>query len=661
MSDVYVTETPTEAVERVYREHGDRMWRALFAYSGDRELAADALAETFARLLRVGEQPRDPVAWAWRVAFRIAARELRERRRTTSEFADRVLEVEDERLDLVRALRRLSPKQRTCLVLHHYVGVPGQAGGGVDRFDDRRREGAPVRGSENGFARCWRYAMVDLDREFQALDQLDAPDVWAEVVGLDVGKPIDTAPPRRRGLTITFAFAVFAAAAVLVWNVFAPGTAQVGSPAGWQTYPDPAGWSMRYPGAWHMTTFRDVCMAGFSGAMVSNVPDAYHSTVTADGCYWPPNMASLPSDGVVVEFDLMQGGPATGPLSGPSIPPDTSFPLSLDALQPAPTPGTDVGWYTQRVQVGGDPHYTLNVWIGAGATERAREIANSIVASIAFAAQNNSQIAVPNVVGLSAETARKMLSGAGLEVRTEIVPGTYDDAAIIEQTPSAGSRVDSRSRVTIVIGPAAHVAETASDVLHVTCQADGTATVQSATVQAQADGLHVVVVDQAGAKAVVFTQPSRPSLAWSSGSNGLDGEFVSLVAPGETIARCEQAGTTYDTSKVDPGAATFVVLDPNAYWTSADLACGPLDDSWAMDVQPVDPLVTTIYDAARMAAPGISDTDLVESAGYIVSRADAGLVRVVRDGQVIAWLRDAFADGWAFDGYACPGSGIGGQ
>jgi hypothetical protein len=269
---------------------------------------------------------------------------------------------------------------------------------------------------------------------------------------------------------------------------------------------------------------------------------------------------------------------------------------------------------------------------------------------------------VPSVIGLSAETARQVLSDAGLEVRTEIVPGTYKDAAIIEQTPSGGSRVDPRGRVTIVIGPAANVAETASDVLHVTCQPDGTATVQSAAVQAQADGLHVVVDDQAGAEAVVFTRPSEPWIAWSSGSNGLDGEFVSLVAPGETTARCEQAGTTYDTSQGDSGAATFVVLDPNAYWTSSDLACGPLDDSWAMTgLQPVDPLVTTIYDAARMAAPGIRDTDIVESAGYTASRADAGLVRVARDGQVIAWLRDAFAEGWSFDGYACPGSGIGGQ
>jgi RNA polymerase sigma factor (sigma-70 family) len=124
MSDVYVIETPSEAVERVYREHGDRMWRALFAYSGDREVASDALAETFARLLHAAEQPRDPVAWAWRVAFRVAARELRERQRTTSEFAEPVVDVEDEHLDLVRALARLSPKQRACLVLHHYAGYP---------------------------------------------------------------------------------------------------------------------------------------------------------------------------------------------------------------------------------------------------------------------------------------------------------------------------------------------------------------------------------------------------------------------------------------------------------------------------------------------------------------------------------------------------------
>ncbi len=218
--------------------------------------------------------------------------------------------------------------------------------------------------------------------------QVEAPpDMWRRVQQGPRWQSRFGPPPRRqRVLAIVVALAVFAAAAVLVWNVFAPGAGRPASTAGWETYRDPAGWTMRYPSTWVVHPFRHVCMADFNGAMVTNVSGAFHSTETATGCYWPPNMALLPPDGVVVEFDLMEGGPAPGPLWGPSPPPDTSFPLSLDAVQPAPTPGTDVRWYTQHVQVGGNPHYTLNVWIGPGATEQARETASAIVASITFAA-----------------------------------------------------------------------------------------------------------------------------------------------------------------------------------------------------------------------------------------------------------------------------------
>lgn len=41
------------------------------------------------------------------------------------------------------------------------------------------------------------------------------------------------------------------------------------------TYADPLGWSMRYPSGWHVTEFEHVCWAGFTGALVANVPDAY--------------------------------------------------------------------------------------------------------------------------------------------------------------------------------------------------------------------------------------------------------------------------------------------------------------------------------------------------------------------------------------------------
>ena len=34
-------------LERLYQESGDRLWWALFAYAGDREIASDAAAEAF--------------------------------------------------------------------------------------------------------------------------------------------------------------------------------------------------------------------------------------------------------------------------------------------------------------------------------------------------------------------------------------------------------------------------------------------------------------------------------------------------------------------------------------------------------------------------------------------------------------------------------------
>ena len=70
-----------EEIERLYREHGSRMWRALLAFAGDPEVASDAVAEAFAQALRRGSEIRDPERWVWRAAFRIAAGALKERRR----------------------------------------------------------------------------------------------------------------------------------------------------------------------------------------------------------------------------------------------------------------------------------------------------------------------------------------------------------------------------------------------------------------------------------------------------------------------------------------------------------------------------------------------------------------------------------------------------
>jgi DNA-directed RNA polymerase specialized sigma24 family protein len=39
-------------LETLYREHRNRLWWALVAFSGDREIASDAESEAFAQALR---------------------------------------------------------------------------------------------------------------------------------------------------------------------------------------------------------------------------------------------------------------------------------------------------------------------------------------------------------------------------------------------------------------------------------------------------------------------------------------------------------------------------------------------------------------------------------------------------------------------------------
>jgi len=82
------TETPVtliadldRRVETAYRQHSAKMWRALLAYSGDPDVASDAVAKAFAQALRRDGEIRDVERWVWRAAFRIAAGELKSRRR----------------------------------------------------------------------------------------------------------------------------------------------------------------------------------------------------------------------------------------------------------------------------------------------------------------------------------------------------------------------------------------------------------------------------------------------------------------------------------------------------------------------------------------------------------------------------------------------------
>jgi RNA polymerase sigma-70 factor (ECF subfamily) len=123
VQDSSVTDGLHSEVERVWREAGPVLWRALVAYAGDRDVASDAMAEAFAQALRRGDVIRDHERWIWAASFRIAAGELRRRSMTwgpdRSEPAASDLPAPV--IDLVRALRTLSPNQRAAAVLHYYA------------------------------------------------------------------------------------------------------------------------------------------------------------------------------------------------------------------------------------------------------------------------------------------------------------------------------------------------------------------------------------------------------------------------------------------------------------------------------------------------------------------------------------------------------------
>jgi len=112
-------------LERVYREQGPKMQRALLLFTGDRDVADDAVAEAFAQALARGSGVREPSRWVWSVAFRIAGGAMKERRRlvdVSDAQLDPVLESPEVPLALMDALRTLSPKQRASVVLFHLAG-----------------------------------------------------------------------------------------------------------------------------------------------------------------------------------------------------------------------------------------------------------------------------------------------------------------------------------------------------------------------------------------------------------------------------------------------------------------------------------------------------------------------------------------------------------
>jgi PASTA domain len=276
-------------------------------------------------------------------------------------------------------------------------------------------------------------------------------------------------------------------------------------------------------------------------------------------------------------------------------------------------------------------------------------------------------VLVPDITGLSLEAALGQLESLGLTIRVTLSAAEdIPEGLVASQDPAPGTSVDAGTTVTIIVGEGQ---VQAWNVLRVTCPASGPPEVRTPLVAAQPDGLHVVVDNRSDAVAVLIRQPSRPWVEWSSGSDGLNDEFVRSVPPGDSLIGClTNDGTSYPspTGEQQPNEGAFTVVDDES-WASTDLSCG-YDESWAFSARgsssvPVDP--DQPDEAVKAFVPGILSTDRVEGGGHPPGVIDELFVRIVRDGALVAWVRavprdvgDGSTD-WQLNGYACPGSGIG--
>lgn len=121
-----VTSISRDEVEALYREQGDRIWRAVWAFTRDPDLASDAVAEAFAQAVARGSAIKSPSAWVWRAVFRIAAGMLKERRNLVGFDQAPSYEIADPNHELLWALQQLPPHQRAAVILFYYADRPIQ-------------------------------------------------------------------------------------------------------------------------------------------------------------------------------------------------------------------------------------------------------------------------------------------------------------------------------------------------------------------------------------------------------------------------------------------------------------------------------------------------------------------------------------------------------
>lgn len=123
-----------QRLRAVFEAEHARLWRSVFAHVGDRDIASDAVAEAFAQAARRGDEVRDPAAWVWRAAFRIAGGQLVLQRRWDAHDGRAQTSSDtlpDEVVALLDALARLGEIDRRVVVLSLVGGLSASEVGRV--------------------------------------------------------------------------------------------------------------------------------------------------------------------------------------------------------------------------------------------------------------------------------------------------------------------------------------------------------------------------------------------------------------------------------------------------------------------------------------------------------------------------------------------------
>jgi hypothetical protein len=174
-------------------------------------------------------------------------------------------------------------------------------------------------------------------------------------------------------------------------------------------------------------------------------------------------------------------------------------------------------------------------------------------------------------------------------------------------------------------------------------------------VNAQADGLHLEVENSGGAQAVTVVGGWERERTFTVpiADQGVRASIVIPVRPGRVQISCRSNGETDpgDDPFADRGSDGLQLQDPTGFFLPYAPSCYSSDE---LPLEPPDARILPSGEAyVRGNLSGIQADDVVERAGYLEGRGDAGPWRVVRDGEIIAQV-----DYPSLEGITCRGSGI---